>query len=291
MENKSITIITSKNKIPSVKRLLSELQAKNKELKVGAPKFGTVKENTLMNFSVTSEHYDLVVSSLAAVGINVVGIGSKVKTAAQEGSGDGPKKNVKIKTREKKKELTIEQIIKIASVGRYNDLLDIMEDNLTYSEEIRKRTKELVHDSVLKSIDNKLNKSIASKHDKGQYIEQIMEVATDQRLKTHNFQDLKIKAGEAAIKACALNSEEIHYLVKIANDKRYHETICYKAFIKFAAITLAEMGTYKDDLDIAARDINLRWMRIVSDTVGDKFDKDEQQFFERLVSYLSKRRS
>ncbi|MBI9071782.1 MAG: hypothetical protein JEY94_09300 [Melioribacteraceae bacterium] len=286
MKNKSVSIVASKSKIATVKRMLSDFTSQYPELEISKPKYGNVGDEVLMNFSLSEVYHNIMIEKLLQMGIKVIGVKKEIKDKLIETS---LKKNTKkIKTREKKTVLSVIQIEKLAAAGRFNDLFEIIGDTLTYTKDIIERTKELIPDAIKKAIDNYLDSSLKSKYDAAKYIEMLITIASDNRLRNYKFNDLRLKAGEAAVKACVIKERELHYLVKVANNNRLTEIVNYKAFIRLSDLVLTDGNNFKDDLDIAVRDINLRWMRIVADTVEDKFEGYDLYLFRRLFDYIDK---
>lgn len=289
MNEKSVSIVASKAKIATVKRLLSDLSAKHKDFEIGKPKYGIISDGIVMNFTVTSSYYDELIEVLKKLGIKIVGIKRMLQKNVEDFHLE-IRKSTEIKTREKKIQLSIEQIEKLAEAGKFNPLFEVSVDNLTYKEEEIKKATELITGAVETAIRKLLEAAVKSKYEAAKNIEALMLIATDSRFREHKYNSLKIKAGEAAIKACVIKKRELHYLVQIANNPKFGEIVNYRAFIRLSDVALDDEKKFNDDLDIAVRDINLRWMKIVADTVERKFSGYDLTLYRRMFDYILQNR-
>lgn len=292
MEYKTINVIVNKTRVGIVKDILKNFADKLNNMKVGSPKIGKMSGKILMSFKVSENYYHMILEKLTLNEVQIITNDPDAKKAIGKAKTQLEKSKQVARlgwndVRKKKKFLTVEQIEKLAEAGRYKDILKVSKDTVNYNTTVVQKAKELLDETIEKAMNKAFDYGAKNKYDTEQYLIILLSIAGDTTLKSLKKEDLMFKAGELAIKLCSIQTSQLDKLIKIANNNNIVPILNFKALSVFTRIAFEEQEKYQDDLDIAVRDLNLRWLSMNYDVVEGKLEAYEVGHYKRMIDYVN----
>lgn len=174
--------------------------------------------------------------------------------------------------------------------GNYKELIKVSKD-ITYSTETLSKAKSgillTVTNAIIKNVDEVAKYRFAIK----KTIENLLKIASDTELKLYNCNMLMEQAGVIAIELSSKYEESVHYLIKISNLRNIDNLLNLKAASKFGEIVLSDPGKYENDIRIAVRELNTRWLDMAYDSAKHKLSEEENELLIKCVNMIKSRRS
>jgi len=173
--------------------------------------------------------------------------------------------------------------------GQYEVLLDMIR-NIQLEKNKRDRAEFAIPATVKKAIELYYEDGISSKRRATSALEGLVSIATNVQLKNLRINHILENAGYKAIEVCLLYSDYADELIKISNNIKIPYIVSIKAVVKFAELTLRDDRNfrfeYEADVNFAAKNTNLRWLKIAYDAVENEFTDDEKKQFEKFMSFI-----
>jgi hypothetical protein len=173
--------------------------------------------------------------------------------------------------------------------GEYSVLLNISK-NIRLEQNKRDRAEAALPAAIKNAIEINFDNGMNSKRSAFVAVEELVSIATNAELKNLRLNYILENAGYKAIEICTHYNDYADELIKIANNIKMPYIICLKAAVKFSEITLRDDRNfrfeYEADINFASKNTNLRWLRIVSDSVESELTEDEKQQFNKLMSFV-----
>lgn len=174
---------------------------------------------------------------------------------------------------------------KLITEGHYAELIRISKD-ITYSPETLKAARtgvsRAVTNCMIKTIENVSKYKITV--DEG--IKILLAMATDGELKFLKQDELMMQAANVAFELCTKNNEAISNLIRISNQKNVDYIINLKAAAKFSEIALGDEAKYKNQIKVATKELNVRWLMNLVEPFRDKLSDEENENIDKLVEYI-----
>ncbi len=174
---------------------------------------------------------------------------------------------------------------KLITEGNYSELIKVSKD-ITYSPETIKTARlgvsRAVTNCMIKTIENVSKFKITV--DEG--IKSLLGLATDNDLKYLKQDELMMQAANVAFELCTKNNDAVSNLIKISNQKNVDYLINLKAAAKFSEIALSDETKYKNQIKIATKELNVRWLINLIDPYRDKLSDEENENIDKLVEYI-----
>lgn len=175
---------------------------------------------------------------------------------------------------------------KFITEGNYNELIKIAKD-ITYSPDTIKKA----HAGVSRAVTNHFIKTIEKvakyKISTDEAIKSLLVIATDNDLKILKQHELMLQAANVAFEICMKNNDAVTNLIKISNLKSVDTLVNLKAAAKFSEIALSNPEKYKEQIRVATKELNIRWLKNLIDPFRDKLTDEENEHIDKLIDYIS----
>lgn len=292
-EQKSVIIRIEKSEIPILKMQIKKLQDKILDLNVGFIRVGKLGDNYVVSFSVAAKYYDIIIKELEELGgesmLNEKKPIDKNQTSVLKTNFD--KLTISPSTKPEKKvsnnpEITLENAIQN---GDYEKVLQIAR-NVRAGYMLMKKAKDSIDKAVHNAILININNATKSKYKVVESITALTKISSDKNLRALNKIDLMLSAGLAAIKICGSDNDTVENLITIINNNAVPNIIVAKAASKFSEIVFGNEKKYTDDLLYAAKNLNVRWLKISLDIISYKLSEKEKGYIDNLISYIESTR-
>jgi hypothetical protein len=158
-----------------------------------------------------------------------------------------------------------------------------------------KETAEKAKSSIARSVENGIelnyNQGKNSKNERNRSINNLIEIASDQYLKTILDNEIILSAGKSAIELCSLDEDHLSYLIHMANKNSLPNKINILAAIKFYEVVKKDQEYYKIDIQKAARNLNTRWLNTSLDIIYNKLTEYEIEEIKNAINFIKSMRS
>jgi len=293
MEFEIVNILTDQKQVKIIKNIIGALIQKNPHLSVSPFKYGTIGDNVLISFRVDKEHHESLIEKLAASGIHTIKLDLKTKhpldaaksSANTETNND---KNYRNKSRSKLEEkMTVDQLI---AAGDYAEVIKIARSVTLPKEEID-LAKVSIDSTIQTAINSAYTEAEIKKFDIPSNLEKLINIASDNTLKVMQKLDLIKQAGLFAIQICIHNGDYLSDLINICNNNKLSGIINVKAAISFYDNVILSDDLYEEEILIARRRLNTRWLLIAVSSVEADLTDSEKESFYKLIDFISANRS
>lgn len=189
-----------------------------------------------------------------------------------------------------KKQISITELYKLSEDGKVREVAKEAKGGVDSKIEIVNKAKELLTDTIFNAIDNLANYAFDNPKRRQEAIDQLLLIATDKDLKMFHKTDEMINAGLSAIELSLENYEYYDNLIMIANNSKLSNLTNIKS-----AIALSELISKANDDELEkfpdfVKTINTRWLRIAFESVEQKLEKEEIQYFNSLLQFIEEKR-
>ncbi|MFA6596321.1 MAG: hypothetical protein WCS69_01250 [Ignavibacteriaceae bacterium] len=292
MEFETVNILVDEKQVKIIKNVVGALIQAKPQLRVTPFKYGTIGDNVLVNFKVDSDHHRFLIDKLASNGIHTINIDLKTKhqfdNAKLKAKTGGTTENYsfgsKSKTNEKK---TLDQLI---NEGDYAEVIKISRDVTLPIEEIE-TAKSTIDATIQRAINNAYSEAEIKKTNIDKNIERLITIASDKNLKAMQKQDFIKQAGLFAIQICLHNNDYVGDLINICNNNMLQSIVNVKAAVSFYDAVIVNSDMYEEEVLIARRRLNTRWLLIAISSVEADLTDGEKESFYKLIDFISANRS
>ncbi|GBD89907.1 hypothetical protein BMS3Abin04_00620 [bacterium BMS3Abin04] len=295
MNLKEITLVIRENEEPALKSILDLFKKNFSNFELTKYSKGSLGDEAIITFKVNRQFYGTLVQKLAYNDLRLFRkdeeakeivnkvIRQKRKTITFPLSGWDA-------VRSKKKTISIEQLEEFAVNGNYNELFKVLKDSINHSAEIVTLAKKLLSDSIAISINRIYSDAIERKKEPKKQLSKLLKIASDKKIKNAGkLRELK-EAGFYSIELCLSEPGLFSKLIDIANGSNLPSVINIKAAIEFADKIFNDQDKYTDEIKLAIKKLNTRWLNIAVETAIKAFNQEEIELLDKLIDFINKHR-
>jgi hypothetical protein len=296
MDYEMIRILANKNSISNIVSTIKTIQFERPDLKIGTPSYGELSDKTILSFKVPKEQYSQIITVFSRKGVPVSTKDGAPKESLQSKYGNVTASKLFGNTakppenKTKKAALKPSDLDEIAEKGNYQEIMRIIKDINVANEEVIEHAKNLLPDAVNRAISRAFHHGISFQSKVEESLEILTNIASDANLIQLRKTELMKQAGEKAIELCSKYPKFVDMLIPLCNNNVIPKIINLKAAVKFGEITLNNSEKFADDLDIAVRNLNTKWLFIAFDVSGHELQYEESKTFNELQDYIKRNR-
>lgn len=286
--NQKIVLKIKDEELVLIKNLLKTLKDSTKTMEINSFRYGTLGDDNLVSFNVDGDNLDLVIENLLSNGIKILQPdqekrkSSKVSandlTASQRYNQDEDRKLVARESPSLQLEVAMKK-------GDYETVIKLSKDFRNGFEVINK-AKENIDAAILTAIDKAYSKGLKSRFEVDSSVDILMKVAGDKNLKAFNKVGIQKTAGLKSVSLCEGNIDQTNNLIRICNNSLLPSIICLKAAAAFAKIIEKFPQKSEEELTVASKNLNIRWLRIAIDMTGPELPQNETDIILNLIEAL-----
>ena len=256
-------------------------------------KYGKLGDDVITYFTVDLDHYRLVFQKLFANDFVILPDTEKASQILKE-----LKRNAELDYNSKPANPSSKtgdqtdqegtgdiRVDKLVNEGNYEELLRLSKSvglDRTISTEVQNNIINAVEKAIELNYDNALKRRSAVSSS----ITNLINIASDQNLKTLQKFDIIKKAGLTAVNICKKFPDFADELITICNNNHLHNLINLTAAVAFWNIVSTDEKLYEIELSHAAKSLNYKWLEIIFDIHRVDMSHDEQESFRALVAYI-----
>lgn len=286
-----ITVLIEEKELAAVKSILLFLKERYSDFTLQKFKEGKIGDNIIVYFQVKQNHYERVLEKFAFNDIPVIMQDKKVKDFIAEKK---ELKERKLKARGwselsfRTNNITINELERFARKGKIKEIVQEAKGGIGSNIEIVKKAKNLLSQTIEVAIEKLYQNALNNLNNAPEYIEQLLQIASDKDLKVFQKNDEMIYAGELAIKISILDENHFINLIKIANNNKINHLINIKAAVQISK-QLAN-GNNQNLLEECLKYLNTRWLRIACESVHKKLPEEDLKNFELFIELIEEKR-
>lgn len=290
-----IIVKASSSEVTKLKELLKRLEESISDLIIGPLIIGELGDEFIVSFNIDDKHYRMIVEKLTMNKIKVLTLDEKIvqiiNATPMNVNVETKLKEAKEKEQQKLTPLEVQNNVLDEAIqnGEYEKVIQIAMD-IRNNSEIIERAKNNISYSVFISIEKAYHKALEKKYEIPKSFSRLIEISTDNRLKTLQFTELLKYAGARAVNISALQKEHFRKLIQLCNDSKLINYVNIKAAVKFSEIALKDPEQYRSEIELAERELNIKWLQIVFDIASVEFNEEEQNQFNELIEFVRARR-
>ncbi|MBX3009625.1 MAG: hypothetical protein KF816_16500 [Melioribacteraceae bacterium] len=270
--------------------LIERLSYIMKDLDLSEPEFEPKSENVNYSLHVSyRSKLDILVESLTINGFYIESSDEKIIEIIKN-SNDKYREELKryaasldLKKNVNKKHDNLDKLI---DEGKYKELIKVAKD-VTYNPESITKAKAGIPLSVNNLIIKVIDRFSRQKMDIEEAISTLTTITSDKELPYFNSREWMYQAGIVAVELCSQRDYAIKNLIKISNQKNSDQLINVKAAIKFSEILFGNLTKYEEQIKLATKELNTRWLSNVAEAYRNKLSKEENEAFDKLVDFIN----
>lgn len=293
MEFESINTLVSEKQLKTMENILETLAQKIPQLTITPIKYGKIGNEILTSFKVNEEHYQFIIEKLTINGIQVVTQDERArqfvdiaKTRIRE-SGTGNMMHWGNKN--KSKNVEKKSIDELSAEGDYAEVIRISRD-ITLPKEESNRAKLSIDRAIQSAISIAYSEAYSKKIDIHKNLDRLIQIASDGNLNVLQKIEFMKQAGLLAVQICARYTDYVADLISICNNNKLHNIICIRAAITFHDIVFQNKDSFKEEIVIARKKLNTRWLLIAINSVEPELSHLEKASFNALVNFINTNR-
>lgn len=293
MEFESINILVDGNQLKRIESIIQTL-ARNKPQIILTPfKYGKIGDEILVSFKINQELYQFLIEKLTINGIHVVSQDERTQQYI-----DSAKAQIKASSSggmmhwgEKRKPAneTKKSIDELIQEGDYAEVIRIARD-VSLPKEESDRAKANIDRAIHYAINNAYTEASAKKFEIHKNLNRLITIASDSNLQTLHKIDFMKEAGLLAVNICSQKSDYVPDLISICNNNKLHNLVCVKAAIAFYSVAFSNKEFYKEEIIIARKKLNTRWLLIAINSVEPDLTRIEKESFYALIDFINSSR-
>ncbi len=293
MEFEQINTLVNEKQLKTMGSIIEVLAQKLPHLIVTPFKYGKIGNEILVSFKVNLELYQFLIEKLTINGIQVVVQDERTKkfvdTAKAQIKETGTGRMMPWGNKQKSKDSEKKSIEELADAGDYNEVIKISRD-ITLGKEESERAKLNLDRAINAAINKAYTEAYSKKLDIQKNIDRLVLIASDNNLQVLQKIDFAKQAGLLAIQICMKHKDYSASLIPICNNNKLHNLICVKAAIAFYEIVFRDRDSFKEEVGIARKKLNTRWLMIAINTVEPELTPSEKAAFNALIDFISANR-
>lgn len=290
-----ITAKANKNDIERIKLIIERLKEKNPSLSSTPLRFGKIGDDIIVTFKVDNKSYKSVIEKLVVNNIKVLSNSESTQRLIDTVKNSNVSNTAKSSgmgwddLREKNQAGEHKKLQEFISEGNYNEVIRISR-TVSLGREIVETAKNNIDHTIEKAINSAFNDGLTKKYDIDINIQKLVQIASDNNLKFLHKNDLMKQAGLNAVIIATRNKEYVGELIKMCNNNLLNNLVNIKAAVKFAEIVLPNPESFKEDILIAIRTINTRWLKIAFNVAANELSENEVVLFNKLIDFIDNHR-
>jgi len=299
MEYEIISILADKASIGTITSTVKSIQFKNPILNIGSPRYGQLSNKMIISYKVPKNQYMDIVKAFAMRDIKIITRDEDAlniinsRRSVFDDKTDSSSIPLPADSNDNKFKKTIikgSELEEIAKKGNYQEVLRVSKDINNYGTDVVEKARLLFPESVLAAVNSAYTGGMAYQSKVDDSVELLIRIASDQNLKSMNKLDIMKSSGLYAVELCIKHLKYIDKLIAICNNNSIPHIINLKAAVKFSEVVFENAEQFKDDLDIAVRDLNNKWLYICNDIAGHELSEGEKADFNKLLDYVQSKR-
>lgn len=291
-----VVVKATGTEVTKLRELLRRLEDSISDLILGPLLIGELGEDFIISFNIDDKHYRMIIEKLTMNQLKVLTLDDKILDII-----NATPMNVNIETRLKEIQernqlkLSPDDILQQSlegaiQSGEYEKVIQTALD-IRNTIEIIERAKNNISYSAFIAIEKAYHKALEKKYEVPKSFTRLIEISTDNKLKTLQFTELLKYSGARAVSISALHKEHFKKLIQLCNDSKLLNYVNIKAAVKFSEIALQNPEQYRSEIDLAIRELNIKWLQIVFDIASNEFSEEEQKQFNQLLDFIRTKRS
>ncbi len=293
MKTEKVTVKINSNEIARFKTLIEFLESTTTGLKVANFKYGQLGGEAIISFDVDENNYEDFVHKLNINKFTILMLSKAINMDFNKISDKYYKKesweNLDSKKKNTLEKVSLASIDGLTKDGKYDELIRISKD-IRNSGELAKYAIDNINTAVINLMRKSFTAPPTNRLDAEEKFKSLLKIASDDKLKLMQKNDLQIEAGKKAIELCSSYKEIVDSLILIANNSAIHNTLNILAALQFASIVMPEPEKFEIEINRAIRNINLRYLDIAFDVVQNYLSYDQKEKFNKLVEFIKSKR-
>lgn len=292
---KTIVAVCDKEELDSVKELFQVFKDKLSNLKIGAQKYGDLRNKIIITFRIAEDQFSLIIEKMVYNNIKVINndeeslkviTEAKSEFARMQKRGYQGWNDVKIE----KNVISLEMLNDWASVGNYKSIIMASKDVTGQKKEIIEKAKQLITSTIERAINSAYKEATDAPLDATKALKKLLTIAADPSLKSMNKNDQIKNAGGKAIEFCSKHKKFRSQIISICNNSQIHYFTNIQASIFLAKHILSEERE-RDLVELTIKQLNIKWLNIAIEIVGNHFSYEETKLFNELIDFVKAKRS
>lgn len=276
-----------------MENIIETLAQKIPHLIVTPIKYGKIGNEFLASFKVNEEHFQFIIEKLTINGIQVISQDERAKQYVDKAKSrireSGTGNMMHWGNKNKTKIIEKKSIDELSAEGDFAEVIRISRD-ITLPKEESNRAKLSIDRAVQSAISKAYSEAYSKKIDIHKNLDRLILIASDDNLKVLQKIDFIKQAGSLAVQICLKHTDYVADLIPICNNNKLHNIICVKAAIAFHDIVFRNRDLFKEELVIARKKLNTRWLLIAINSVEPELTPSEKASFNALIDFISANR-
>jgi hypothetical protein len=298
VELKPITAIVQEKEIEIVKSVFQDLKDKLPDLESTPFKYGRLGDKHILSFKVDSKYYNLFVEKFTFNRIKILFLEKVQKeitdNAISQASNHSDEKTIDWSSLKESKsnfsQKNMSQIDHYIKNGDYLKLITLSRDISQTTDIIEKASKN-ISISIANAIEIEKHKAETIKYAVEESIKNLIAISANKILKNIGQTELAKNAGLIAVELCCIHRKYLDNLIDIANNNAVPNIVSIKAAIQLGVIIMDYPDEFADDLALAVRKLNVRWLENAYDVVCNDLDPFEIETFNSFTIFLLEKRN
>jgi len=293
MEFESVYTIIEQEKLASLKELIYTIKELKPGMIISSLRYENIGDEVIIFFRIDNDSYAFMVEKLIFNNVRMLivdqrnkdlmeSIQNKIHITNTDFIGWGSSKS----TTSARKTKSIEELVES---GNYREVIAVSK-NISSSSVLVEKAKNNISNAVYIAIDTAFQDGLRNQIEIDNSVNKLLEIASDRNLRILNKMEEMKQAGYKAIELCSQSPDFYSDLIHIANLSSLPNINNIKAAIKFSQLVLSDPETFKDEITIALKKLNTRWLGIAMDTVKKDLTEEEIIEFEKLNNLILEKR-
>lgn len=292
MDYEKIILLSDPRKIGIVKEVVEALKEKIPQLRTTPFRYGKLGEEVVISFNADKKYYLLLVEKLTYNGFQIFTNDEQAKRIINDarmrsGQGKDNWDDIIFKSR---KNITQKGLDDFIREGDYREVIKVSKD-YALPKEISEKAKNNIPAAISNAIENLFGIGLLRKFETTRSISRLVEISADPLLKTMHFGDLAKQAGIYAVDLCTRYKDNLVELIYIANNNSLNNVVNVKAAVTFADVILSSPENYDEELRLAIKDLNIKWLSIAANVVWNDLEQAEKDKLDALLNFIKANRS
>lgn len=286
MEFVTVNAFADEKEVQVIKEIIDALAKELPNLIITPYKTGRLGDRTIITFKVEKSSHKILLKKLTYRNIHTVAPDEpsvKVIEAAKSQIRSAPSiwGNAKLKKKIEEKK-TLDEYLQ---EGNYLEVLKISRD-VTLPKELVEKARNSLNDCILHAIEMAYNEARKNKFEIYKSIEKLIKIGSDNNLKVLQKIDYLKKAGLNAVEICYQNREYVGDLINICNNCALHNIVNVKSAVKFGERVLSERDVYRNEIYVAKKNLNTKWLLISYNSVENELHELERLTFNNTIDFI-----
>ncbi len=295
MQTETITAKVNKQDIEKIKTIIESFKEKFPKMVITPLRYGKIGDEIVVNFKIEEKFAKIMLEKLVMNKIILLSQSQKtqkvIENIKQDISRSAPVKSGGWSdVRNTNKFSSKPKVDELTSNGNYSDLIKISR-TIIYGKNIADAAKENIDPAIENAINQAYSEGLSKKFESDKNIQKLFQIASDNNLKLLQKNDYMKEAGLKAIELATSNKSSANELITIANNTAVHNFVSIKAVVNFASLIFKNPEEYKEDIEIAIRKLNIRWLKLNVASVEKDFSFEDIKLLEDLFEFIQNKRT